>query len=216
MVKALFAPRRGVRPWPCNSCLWTGSSRSPASTPGFYSRLLMVAATGIGILVIAGVNFVNLLTARSARRAREVSVRKLAGAGRRVLLMQFLTESIVYVVAASLLAIALTELLLPYVNAFLTSGATFRYWQDPTLIASIALAVLLLGILAGGLSGLGPVGLPSPARSGGGDQPVAQCGDDAPDPGDGTVLNFNWTDHCRCRGVPAAPVRHPGRIAGRH
>jgi putative ABC transport system permease protein len=121
----------------------------PGLNPGFSSRLLMVAITGIGILVIAGVNFVNLLTARSARRAREVSVRKLAGAGRRVLVLQFLTESIVYVIAASLVAVALTELLLPYVNAFLTAGATFRYWQDPALIAIIALAVLLLGILAG-------------------------------------------------------------------
>ena len=117
--------------------------------PGFSSRLLMVAITGIGILIIAGVNFVNLLTARAARRAREVSVRKLAGAGRRVLVLQFFSESLVYVSAASLLAVALTELLLPYVNAFLTAGATFRYWQDPALIAAIALAVLLLGVLAG-------------------------------------------------------------------
>jgi putative ABC transport system permease protein len=121
----------------------------PGLNPGFASRLLMVAITGIGILVIAGVNFVNLLTARSTRRAREVSVRKLAGAARRVLVLQFLTESIVYVIAASLVAVALTELLLPYVNAFLTAGATFRYWQDPALITAVALAVLLLGILAG-------------------------------------------------------------------
>ena len=100
-------------------------------------------------MVIAVVNFVNLLTARSARRAREVSVRKLAGAGRRVLLLQFLAESIVYVIAAALVAVALTELLLPYVNAFLTAGATFRYWQDPTLIGAILLVTLLLGALAG-------------------------------------------------------------------
>jgi putative ABC transport system permease protein len=121
----------------------------PGFNPGFSSRLLMVAITGVGILIIAGVNFVNLLTARSARRAREVSVRKLVGAGRRVLMLQFLTESIVYVIAASLVAVALTELLLPYVDAFLTAGATFRYWQEPALIAAIALAVLLLGMLAG-------------------------------------------------------------------
>jgi putative ABC transport system permease protein len=121
----------------------------PGFNPGFASRLLMVEITGAGILVIAGVNFVNLLTARSARRAREVSVRKLAGAQRRVLVLQFLAESIVYVIVASLVAMALTELLLPHVNAFLAAGATFRYWQEPALIATIALAVLLLGTLAG-------------------------------------------------------------------
>jgi putative ABC transport system permease protein len=53
------------------------------------------------------------------------------------------------VTASTIVAVALTELLLPYVNAFLTTGATFKYWQDPTLIAAIALAALLLGVLAG-------------------------------------------------------------------
>jgi putative ABC transport system permease protein len=121
----------------------------PGLNPGFSSRLSMVAITGVGILLIAGVNFVNLLTARAARRAKEVSVRKLAGAGRWVLMLQFLAESIFYVIVASLVAVALTELLLPYVNAFLTAGATFRYWQEPALIAALALAVLALGLLAG-------------------------------------------------------------------
>jgi putative ABC transport system permease protein len=117
--------------------------------PGFSSRLLMISIVGFGILLIAGINFVNLLTARSARRAKEVSIRKLAGAQRRVLVLQFLSESIAYVTAGSIVAVALTELLLPYVNGFLTTGATFRYWQDPALIGAIALAALLLGTLAG-------------------------------------------------------------------
>jgi len=149
MTKALFArPPQGTT----LALLFVRLDRLiafPGFNPGFSSRLLMVAITGVGILAIAGVNFVNLLTARSARRAREVSVRKLAGAQRRVLVLQFLVESIVYVIVASLVAVALTELLLPYVNAFLTAGATFRYWQEPELIAGIALAVLLLGLFAG-------------------------------------------------------------------
>jgi putative ABC transport system permease protein len=164
MVKALFgAPPQGttlaLQFVPLDRLI-----AQPGLNPGFASRLLMVVVTGAGILIIAGVNFINLLTARSARRAREVSVRKLAGAGRRVLLLQFLAESMVYVIAASLVAVALTELLLPYVNAFLTAGARFRYWRDPALIAAIALAVLLLGILAGAypalvLSAFRPLGI---------------------------------------------------------
>jgi putative ABC transport system permease protein len=121
----------------------------PWLNPGFSSRLLMLTIVGFGILVIAGINFVNLLTARAARRAREVSIRKLAGAQRRVLVLQFLTESIVYVIAASLVAVALAELLLPYANVFLIAGATFRYWQYPALIAAVALGTLVLGALAG-------------------------------------------------------------------
>jgi putative ABC transport system permease protein len=121
----------------------------PALNPGVSSRLLMLSIVGFGILIIAGINFVNLLTARSARRAQEVGVRKLAGAQRHVLMVQFLAESMVFVIAASLLAVALTELLLPYVNVFLAAGATFGYWQDPALSAAIALFMLLLGVLAG-------------------------------------------------------------------
>jgi putative ABC transport system permease protein len=121
----------------------------PWLNPGFSGRLLMLTIVGFGILLIAGINFVNLLTARSARRAKEVSVRKLAGAPRRVLLLQFLAESIAYVIVASLVAVALTELLLPYANDFLIAGATFRYWQDPALLGAIALVTLLLGALTG-------------------------------------------------------------------
>ncbi|HEY1899472.1 MAG TPA: ABC transporter permease, partial [Steroidobacteraceae bacterium] len=117
--------------------------------PGFSNRLAMIIIVGFGILLIAGVNFVNLLTARSALRAKEVSVRKLAGAQRRVLVLQFLAESSAYVIAATVVGVALAELLLPYVNAFLITGATFKYWQDPMPIAAIALAALLLGMLAG-------------------------------------------------------------------
>ena len=122
---------------------------NPRLNPGFANRLLMLVVVGCGILLIAGINFVNLLTARSARRAKEVSVRKLAGARRRILVLQFLTESIVYVIVASLVAVALSELLLPYANVFLIAGATFRYWQDPALIGGIALVTLLLGTLTG-------------------------------------------------------------------
>ncbi len=135
---------------------------NPWLTPGFSSRLAMISIVGFGILMIAGINFVNLLTARSVRRAREVSIRKLAGAQRRVLVLQFLAEAIAYVTVAAVVAVALTELLLPHVNAFLTTGATFRYWQDPVLLGAIALAALLIGALAGAypafvLSGFRPL-----------------------------------------------------------
>jgi putative ABC transport system permease protein len=121
----------------------------PGLNPGFSSELLMLTITGAGILTIALVNFVNLLTARCGRRAKEVSIRKLAGAQRHVLVLQFLTESTAYIIVAVLIAVAVTELLLPYVNAFLTAGATFRYWRQPALIAATVLAALLLAVLVG-------------------------------------------------------------------
>ena len=76
------------------------------------------------ILLIACVNFINLMTARAARRSREVGIRKLAGAGRHLLMLQFLGESTLYVLTAMLAAVAFTEWSLPYVNAFLGFDAS--------------------------------------------------------------------------------------------
>jgi putative ABC transport system permease protein len=149
MVKALFGPPPQGTTLALQFIPLDRLIAHPGFNPGFKSRLLMVASTGLVILMIACLNFVNLFTARSARRAKEVSVRKLAGAQRYVIALQYLAESIAYVTAATIVAVALAELLLPHVNAFLTTGATFKYWQDPMLIAAIALAALLLGLLAG-------------------------------------------------------------------
>jgi putative ABC transport system permease protein len=122
---------------------------NPWQNPGFSGRVLMATIVGFGILLIAGINFVNLLTARSNRRAREVSIRKLAGAGRRVLIVQFLVESMAYGLVASLLAIALAEWCLPYANAFLDASATFNYWREPVLLGSMTVAAVLLAMIAG-------------------------------------------------------------------
>jgi putative ABC transport system permease protein len=135
----------------------------PGLNPEFASRLSMIVIVGFGILFIAGVNFVNLLTARAGRRAREVAVRKLAGADRGVLIAQFLGESATYALVAAAVGVALTEWLLPYANAFLNSGATFSYWRDPLLLGSILGATLLFGVVAGAWPALVLTG-PHPVR----------------------------------------------------
>jgi putative ABC transport system permease protein len=120
-----------------------------AMSPGFRTRMRMAIVLGCVVLAIACLNFVNLLTARAGTRALEVGVRKLAGAGRGTLAMQFLGESFALVLVAVLLGVAMTELLLPWVNAFLEADARFDYWSDPAVIGSLLLASLLLGLLAG-------------------------------------------------------------------
>jgi putative ABC transport system permease protein len=121
--------------------------------PGFHpesgARMAVVAGAGALILVIGVVNFVILTTARSARRTVEVGIRKAAGASRRTLMLQFLGESLAYVLLAALVSVAVTEWLLPRVNAFLDTGATFEYWRDPALIESLVGGVILLALLAG-------------------------------------------------------------------
>jgi putative ABC transport system permease protein len=122
----------------------------PGLNPGFSGRLLTMILVGASVLLIALINFVNLQTALTARRTREVAIRKLAGASRPVLLTQFLIESVIYVLIAALLGVALTEWLLPWTNAFLDAGATLEYWHDPHLLGALLAGAVTLGVLVGG------------------------------------------------------------------
>jgi len=117
--------------------------------PAFRTRMLLLGILGAVVLLIAAVNFVNLQTARSALRAREAAIRALAGAGRHTLILQFLGEALIYAGAAGLLAMALTESLLPRVNAFLDTGAILDYSHEPGLIGALVGAIILVGLLAG-------------------------------------------------------------------
>ncbi len=117
--------------------------------PRAKNKLAVMATAGVLILLIAAINFVNLLTARAARRSLEVGVRKVCGAARRMLVLQFLGESVLTVFAAACLAVGLSEWQLPAVNAFLESGARLDYWQSPLTLGLMLSGVLLLGLLAG-------------------------------------------------------------------
>jgi putative ABC transport system permease protein len=117
--------------------------------PGFKSRMTMLAILGAVVLLIATVNFANLQTARATLRAREVAVRGLVGAGRRVLIVQFLGEAAIHAVAATLLAVALSEWLLPYLNTYLDAGAVLDYGREPRLIGALVGATLLFSLIAG-------------------------------------------------------------------
>lgn len=117
--------------------------------PGAQSRITVTGVVGLLILLVATVNYVNLATARSGRRAIEVGVRKVFGASRNHLTIQFLGESLVYVLIAACLAVVLMEVLLRPVNAFLQSGATLTPWQSPGELLWGVLGVVLLGLLGG-------------------------------------------------------------------
>ena len=135
------------------------AGRFPMSPPTDPRTLWTLALVGSLVLLLAVINFVNLMTARAGQRAVEVGVRKSAGAGRASLMAQFLGESCLYVFAAVLVAMALVELALPTFNAMLSIGAddeqnlaatvTFQYWREPMLAGTLVLATLVVGILAG-------------------------------------------------------------------
>ncbi len=88
---------------------------------------------GLLILFVAGSNFVSMMTARAARRAVEVAVRKSVGATRRQIIVQFLAECLFYAGLALGLAMIAVELLLPAFNGFLQRQIAFDYVRDPAL-----------------------------------------------------------------------------------
>ena len=111
-----------------------------------YVKLFSVVA--IFVLVIACINFMNLSTARSAKRAKEVGVRKVIGAVRSVLMGQFIGESILISVLAIFIAMGLTQLFLPVFNE-LTGKAIKLHFADPVFLGSLLLIAVVTGVLAG-------------------------------------------------------------------
>ncbi|MFC0771793.1 ABC transporter permease [Terrimonas alba] len=124
-----------------------------------YVRLFSIIA--VFILLIACINFMNLATARSVKRSREVGVRKVAGAMKGTLFRQFVFEAIITTFLSVLIAIALVVLLLPFFNR-LTEKNVSLHIGDPSLIISLFLLTLITGFIAGSypalfLSSLKPI-----------------------------------------------------------
>jgi len=111
--------------------------------------LYTVAATGLLIWLLAGINFVNLVTARAARRAVEIGVRKGVGALRSQLMVQFMGEALCYSLVGLLFAVGLVELFLPNLNAFLDRQISFDFWRHPLLAAAPIATAVLFGVVAG-------------------------------------------------------------------
>jgi putative ABC transport system permease protein len=101
------------------------------------------------ILLIACINYMNLSTARSARRAKEVGMRKVFGAGKLNLVYQFLMESVVLTLIAVVFSVGITALVLPFFRDFTGLNLAFSLTQNLELIILIAGASLLVGVLAG-------------------------------------------------------------------
>ena len=101
------------------------------------------------ILLIACVNFMNLSTARSSNRAKEVGVRKVLGSLKKSLVAQFLTESILISFIALILAIGIAWLLLPYFNQLSGKELGRNVFANPWLFPSLIALMLVVGVIAG-------------------------------------------------------------------
>lgn len=124
-----------------------------------YVNIFFIVA--IFILAVACINFMNLATARSARRAKEVGLRKVVGAGRYQIISQFLSESLIISFVSLLIAVGIVALLLPAFNLLASKQLTIHL-QDGKLWISLLGIAFITGILSGSypalfLSGFKPV-----------------------------------------------------------
>jgi putative ABC transport system permease protein len=136
---------------------------------GSRSSMSFFSIIALFILVLACVNFMNLATARSSRRIKEVGVRKVMGSSRTQLIHRFLLESVILSLLSLLVACGLVALLLPAFNTFLGTEVTFDLFENAYLLPGLIILALSVGVLAGSypaffLSAFRPVELFSGAR----------------------------------------------------
>src|SRR4030095_13015857 len=118
------------------------------NTGGFIKYVRMFGILGLIVLLIACINFMNLSTARSEKRAKEVGVRKAVGSGRKQLINQFLNESVLMASFAFLLALGIVALTLPYFNK-LTNKEMSLQVANPVFWLIMILFTIVTGLLAG-------------------------------------------------------------------
>lgn len=116
---------------------------------GDISYIYIFGAVAFFMILIASINYMNLATARAARRAKEVGIRKTAGSTKWQLIRQFLTESTVITLIALIISILLIALLLPSFNHVAGKEIAFNYLLQTKIILTLMGIVLLVGIAGG-------------------------------------------------------------------
>lgn len=115
---------------------------------GKIDQVILFMGLAIGILLIACINFMNMATAKSEKRAKEVGVKKTIGATRGSLITQFLMESMVLTFCSAVIAMALIEFFLPVFNNILGIELTIVY-SNPMIWVSLIFVVVLTGLVSG-------------------------------------------------------------------
>ncbi|HEV8505562.1 MAG TPA: ABC transporter permease [Chitinophagaceae bacterium] len=117
-------------------------------------NLWILSFVGLFLIITACVNFVNLATAQALRRSKEVGIRKVLGSLRGQLFRQFVAETGVITIIATVVAIGIAYLVLPYVNTWFKAEMTIHLFTDIKLLLFIPLLILVVTFLAGSYPGL--------------------------------------------------------------
>lgn len=116
---------------------------------GNMTYIYILSAIAVFILLIASINYMNMATARSEKRAREVGIRKVAGAHRNQLILQFISESVLMAFAGLVVALALVNILLSDFALLTEKSITFSMISNPMLFLFIIAVTFIIGLLSG-------------------------------------------------------------------
>jgi putative ABC transport system permease protein len=115
--------------------------------PGNINTVYLMGTIGLFIILIAGFNFINLSTAQATKRAKEVGIRKVAGAFKTQLMNQYLSESVMISLFACVLALGAGYFALEWLNGF--TGKSISFMGNPILLVAMVGGTIVIGILAG-------------------------------------------------------------------
>jgi len=154
-IKDILTKSKNPPPYKAEYFLWPMSRwhlysdfTNGVNTGGMITNVWLFGIIGGFVLLLACINFMNLSTARSEKRAKEVGIRKAIGSVRRQLVIQFLSESLLVAVFAFVLSLALVELSLPFFNGLADKKMTVLWWSPLFWLAGIGFS-LLTGVVAG-------------------------------------------------------------------
>jgi putative ABC transport system permease protein len=132
-----------------NDIYLTSKSGNGMGPLGSLDRLYLLSGIAMFVILLACINFINLATARSVYRAKEVGLRKVSGSTRQSLIRQFLSESFVLTSLALIIALALVGLFLPVFNHMLGKNYQILTLANSTIVIGILALVLIVSLLAG-------------------------------------------------------------------
>jgi putative ABC transport system permease protein len=116
---------------------------------GNISYIYVFSIVGLFVLLIACINYMNLTTARFTKRAKEIGIRKVTGATRRILVLQFLAEAFLVTLVALLVALIAVEVLLPAFNAFTEKKLSLNFQTDSRIWAGLAITLIAVVLFSG-------------------------------------------------------------------
>lgn len=122
---------------------------SPNSQPDMLIGLGILSLAAILVLILASVNYVNLSLANSTQRSTEIGIKKVIGSSKKLIATQFLAETIMHSLFATIVALFVAQASFPLLNHLLNKNIDYSLWDNPQLLLFIFLVSIVVGVLSG-------------------------------------------------------------------